>query len=62
MDKRNLECYKCSKKRHFKSKCQSKLKDRIDYRNVQFLEIEQAENEISNNSNIKGVNLNHQQI
>ena len=39
VDKRNLEYYKCSKKDYFKSKYQSKLKDRIDYQNIHFLEI-----------------------
>ncbi len=34
VNKKNLEYYKCSKKDYFKSECYSKLKDRIDYKNV----------------------------
>ncbi len=38
VDKKNLKCYNCRKKKHFKSEYQSKLKDYTDYKNIQFLE------------------------
>src|SRR6266498_152818 len=31
VDKRNLECFNCGKKGHFKSECRAKPKDRTDY-------------------------------
>ncbi len=44
VDKKNLECFNCGKKGHFKSECRAKLKgqtrDRTDYRNIRFLESE----------------------
>ena len=40
VNKRNLECFNCDKKGHFKSKYQAKPKDRIYYRNIRFLESE----------------------
>ncbi len=40
VDKKNLECFNCRKKRHFKSECQAKSKDQTDYRNIRFLESE----------------------
>src|SRR6266542_3457938 len=40
IDKRNLECFNCGKKGHFKSECQAKPKDRTEYRNIRFLESE----------------------
>src|SRR6266496_3645567 len=40
VDKRNLECFNCGKKRHFKFKCRVKPKDRTDYRNIRFFESE----------------------
>ena len=61
MDKRNLECYKCEKKWHFKSKCWSKSKDQTDYRNIWFLETEQPEAE-SSDSEMKEINLNYQRV
>ena len=44
IDKRNLECFNCGKKGHFKSECRAKpkdqMRDRTDYRNIRFLESE----------------------
>src|SRR6266498_4703095 len=34
VDKRNLKCFNCGKKGHFKSECRAKPKDRTDYRNI----------------------------
>ncbi len=66
VNKKNLECYNCKKKSHFKSKCQAKLKgqmrDRIDYKNIWFLETDQPEVESSSDSEMEEVNLNHQWI
>src|SRR6266498_2415728 len=49
VDKRNLEYFNYRKKGHFKSECRAKPKDqtrdRIDYKNIRFLESEQPENE-----------------
>src|SRR6266542_1487295 len=50
IDKRNLKCFNCGKKGHFKSECQAKPKDRTDYRNIRFLESEQSEVENSSDS------------
>src|SRR6266540_2481297 len=54
VDKRNLECFNCGKKGHFKSECRAKpkdqIKDRTDYRNIRFLESEQPEIESSSDS------------
>ncbi len=61
INKRNLECYKYDKKGHFKSECRSKSRNRIDYRNVQFLETEQTEVK-SSDSEIEEVNLNYQRV
>src|SRR6266540_4287659 len=62
VDKRNLECFNCEKKGHFKSKCQAKLKDRTDYRNIRFLESEQPEIESSSDSEMEEINLHHQRV
>src|SRR6266540_7128146 len=44
VDKKNLECFNCRKKGHFRSECQSKLKNQTknqtNYRNIRFLESE----------------------
>ncbi len=40
VDKRNLKCFNCEKKGHFKSECRAKPKDRTDYQNIRFLESE----------------------
>ncbi len=40
VDKKNLECYKCEKKGHFKLEYWLKPKNWIDYRNIQFLKTE----------------------
>src|SRR6266542_4031718 len=61
VDKRNLECFNCGKKGHFKSKCRAKPKDRTDYRNIRFLEFEQLENE-SSDSKTEEINLHHQRV
>ncbi len=65
IDKKNLECYNCGKKGHFKSECWAKLKgqtrDWTDYRNIWFLESEQLEDE-SSDSEMEEVNLNHQRV
>src|SRR6266498_2178809 len=62
VDKRNLECFNCEKKRHFKSECRAKPKDRTDYRNIRFLEFEQPKNESSSESNTEKINLHHQKV
>ncbi len=59
VNKKNLECYKYGKKDHFKSKYRSKSKDRTDYRNIWFLKTDQSEDKISNDSEMKEVNLNY---
>ncbi len=57
VDKRNLECFNCEKKGHFKSECRAKpkdqIKDRTDYRNIRFLESEQSEIENSSDSEME---------
>src|SRR6266542_4228343 len=64
VNKRNLKCFNCEKKRHFRSECRSKPKnqtrDRTDYRNIRFLESEQQEIESSSESEMKEINLYHQ--
>ncbi len=64
MDKRNLECFNCEKKGHFKSECRAKpkdhMKDRTDYRNIRFLESEQPEIESNSDSETEEINLYHQ--
>ncbi len=62
VDKRNLECFNCEKKGHFKSECQAKPKDRTDYRNIRFLESEQPEIESSSDSETEEINLHHQRV
>ncbi len=62
INKRNLECFNCEKKGHFKSECWAKPKDRTDYRNIQFLESEQLEIESSSDSEMKKINLHHQRV
>src|SRR6266498_5341852 len=62
VDKRNLECFNCGKKGHFKSECQAKLKDRTDYRNIRFLESEQPEIESSSDSEMEELNIHHQRV
>ena len=66
MNKRNLECYNCGKKSHFKSECRVKLKDRTrdrtDYKNIRFLESEQPEEENSSDSDMEEINLHHQRV
>ncbi len=62
VDKRNLECFNCGKKGHFKSECRAKLKDRTDYRNIRFLESEQPEVESSSDSKTEEINLHHQRV
>ncbi len=62
MDKRNLECYNCEKKGHFKSECHAKSKDRTDYRNIRFLESKQPDIESNNDSEIEEINLHHQRV
>ncbi len=66
VDKRNLKCFNCGKKGHFKSEYQAKLKDQtrdqIDYRNIRFLESEQLDVESSNDSETKEINLHHQRV
>ncbi len=64
VDKRNLECFNCEKKGHFKSECRAKpkdhMKDRTDYRNIRFLESEQPEIESNSDSETEEINLYHQ--
>src|SRR6266542_2310178 len=62
VDKRNLECFNCGKRGHFKSECRAKLKDQIDYRNIRFLESEQPESENSSDSETEEINLHHQRV
>jgi len=62
VDKRNLECFNCGKKGHFKSECKVKLKDRVNYRNIRFLESERPEIESSSESEIEKINLHHQRV
>jgi len=62
VNKKNLEYYKCSKKDYFKSECYSKLKDRIDYKNVWYYKIEYFKNRNSSDSEIEKINFNHQKI
>src|SRR6266540_7096738 len=52
VNKRNLKCFNCGKKGHFKSECRAKPKDRTDYRNIRFLELKQPE--IESNSVLSG--------
>ncbi len=62
VDKRNLECFNCEKKGHFKSECRAKPKDRTDYRNIRFLESEQPEIESSSDSEMEEINLHYQRV
>src|SRR6266540_969842 len=62
VDKRNLECFNCRKKEHFKSECRAKPKDRTDYRSIRFLESEQPEIESSSDSEMEEINLHHQRV
>src|SRR6266511_674336 len=62
VDKRNLECFNCEKKEHFKSEYQAKPKDRTDYKNIRFLESEQPEIESSSDSEIEEINFHHQRV
>src|SRR6266511_1728705 len=62
VDKRNLECFNCGKKGHFKSEYRAKPKDRTDYRNIRFLESEQPEIESSSDSETEEINLHHQRV
>src|SRR6266498_3144262 len=66
VDKRNLECFNCEKKGHFKSECRAKpkdqIRDRTDYRNIRFLESEQSEIENSSDSEMEKINLYHQRV
>ncbi len=66
VDKRNLECFNCRKKGHFRSECRSKPKDQTrdwtDYRNIRFLESKQPEIESSSNSEMEEINFHHQRI
>ncbi len=66
MDKRNLECFNCGKRGHFRSECRSKpkeqTKDRTDYRNIRFLESEQPEIESNSESEMEEINLHHQRV
>ena len=62
VDKKNLECFNCEKKEHFRSKCQFKSKDRTDYRNIRFLESEQPEIKSSSESETEEINLHHQRV
>ncbi len=66
MDKKNLECYNCGRKGHFKSECKVKPKDqtrdRTDYKNIRFLESEQPEIESSSDSETEEINLHYQRV
>jgi len=66
VDKKNLKCYNCERKGHFKSEYRSKSKDqtrdRTDYQNIRFLESEQLETESSSNSKMEKINLHHQRV
>ncbi len=62
VNKRNLECFNCGKKGHFRSECRSKLKDRTDYQNIRFLEFEQPEINSSSDSEMEEINLHHQRV
>ena len=62
MDKRNLECFNCEKKGHFKSEYRAKPKDQTDYRNIRFLKSEQTEIESSSDSEMEEINLHHQRV
>ena len=62
VDKRNLECFNCGKKGHFKSECRAKPKDRTDYKNIRFLESERPEIESSSESETEEINLHHQRV
>src|SRR6266498_1130665 len=62
VDKRNLECFNCGKKGHFKSEYRAKPKDRTEYRNIRFLESEQPEVESSSDSETEEINLHHQRV
>ncbi len=66
INKRNLECFNCEKKDYFNFKCQAKskgqIRDRMNYRNIRFLETDQLEDELSSNSEMEEVNLNHQRV
>ncbi len=66
IDKRNFECFNCSKKGHFKSECRAKPKDRsrdrTDYRNIRFLESKKPEIESSSDSEMEEINLHHQRV
>ena len=62
VDKKNLKCFNCEKKSHFKSECQVKPKDRIKYRNIWFLESEQPEEESNSDSETEEINLHHQRV
>src|SRR6266540_1402784 len=62
VDKRNLECFNCEKKGHFKSECRAKPKDCTEYRNIRFLESEQPEVESSSDSETEEINLHHQRV
>src|SRR6266542_3382490 len=62
VDKRNLECFNCGKKGHFKSECRAKPKDHTEYRNIRFLESEQPNIESSSDSETEEINLHHQRV
>src|SRR6266542_6785722 len=62
VNKRNLECFNCGKKGHFKSECRAKPKDHTEYRNIRFLESEQPELESSSDSETEEINLHHQRV
>src|SRR6266498_823721 len=66
MDKRNLKCFNCEKKGHFKSKCRAKpkgqMRDQTDYRNIRFLESEQPEKDSNSDSEMEEINLYHQRV
>ncbi len=59
VDKRNLECFNCEKKGHFKSECRIKLKDQADYQNIRFLKSDQSEIESSSDSETEEINFHH---